>query len=181
MNIIKQKGFWAAILIISGVILLVNNLFDLDIPLFAILVSGFLIILGIYIMTNKSGFGKIEEENENTVLFGSASSDESEAIKSEYSVVFGSYNLDLSHLDPVHDINTIEVNVVLGSASVKLPPHCEYQVKMSSVFGTATAPDGSRVNFGDKSVTSAGFKENTDKRVYLRTNNVFGDIRVMRP
>ncbi len=75
------------------------------------------------------------------------------------------------------DDATREVNVIFGSGILRVNPETPVKISMSSVFGSVRAPDGSTVSFGDRTWTSAAYREGSPA-LRIKAAAVFGSLSI---
>jgi len=163
--------FWGVLLIAAGVLLIVKKYVPFSLPVGRIIVALVFVYLGVRIIVH----GPTVRE-ENTVVFGSRTMLSGETRGSrDYNVIFGSGDIDLTGL-PADDA-TREVNVIFGSGTLRVNPDAPVHIRMSSVFGSVRAPDGSTVSFGDRTWTSPAYREGSPA-LRIKAAAVFGSLSI---
>ncbi len=149
--------FWAVILIVIGVVIILNQTFDWHISVFAIVIGIILIFSGIAIITRPA----------NTGINGVFANGEIKSIKSgENSYVFSNVILDLNDIAD----DNIEINCIFSSVKLHTSGK-SVKIKANGVFSNTAFPDGSNLAFGDRTYERDG--ANT---VNIETNCVFGSL-----
>lgn len=141
-NFLFKRSFWGTLLIIIGGLWLVENIFDLDIPVFRILLSLALILVGIGLIRgwrSSVAGGSQTMFGENTHVF---SGDEK-----GHSVMFGEVHIDLSKMD-FSQLREVELRCMFGEMRVKVPNNVKLEVRGEVSFGSLQTPDGSSTSFG---------------------------------
>jgi hypothetical protein len=163
--------FWGVLLIVLGALLIVKKYVPFNLPVGRIIVALVFVYLGIRIIVR----GPMVRDD-NTVVFGSRTTLAGSAGGGrDYNVIFGSGDVDLTSV-PADDA-TREVNVIFGSGTLRVSPDAPVQIRMSSVFGSVRAPDGATVSFGDRTWTSAAYREGAPA-VRIKAAAVFGSLSV---
>lgn len=160
--------FWGVFLLASGVIILLQVVFKLQVSSFKLIFGLFILLIGVSLLTSNFGWDNLNAGNGNTVAFSSGQQIGTEDGK-EYYVVFGSANYDLSDLKPGEHV---KINCAFGSCRVTLPSGA-VQVKASCAFGNIHLPDGSNVPFGSGEYNSPG-----DNAVLVEITCAFGGMTV---
>lgn len=149
--------FWAVVLIVIGVVIILNQTFDWHINVFSIVIGIILIFGGISIITRPSNNGI------NGVF---ASGNEKSINSGDNSYVFSSItlNLDDNQYDKI-EINSIfsSVKLITNGKSVK--------IKSNGVFSSTLFPDKSSLAFGERT-----YERDGEDKIFIETNCVFGSI-----
>jgi len=149
--------FWAIILIVIGIVIILNQVFDWNISVFPIVLGVILIFVGVSIVTGPSKTGV------NGVFAGG----EVRNIKDgDNSYVFSSVTLDLANTD----YDNIEINSIFSSVTVHTSGK-SVVIEANGVFSSTIFPDNTTLAFGERVYERDG--ENT---VHIKTNCVFGSI-----
>jgi hypothetical protein len=168
MNFLFRETYWAGILILAGLLLILRNVFKLDIPVMGVIIPIIIISWGVSLLMKSSGNGV----NDNTVMFHNGQTQVNEA--SKHSVVFGKGEYDLRGAKPG---SRIDIDAVFSSATITINPNTPMKIKMSSAFGSGRMPDGTLVTFGERRYTTPAFKDG-EPFVDLRCDVVFGDLKI---
>ena len=163
--------FWGVLLIVAGALLIVKKYVPFSLPVGRILVALVFVYLGVRIIAHGPTV-----RDENTVVFGSRTMISGETKGSrDYNVIFGSGEIDFTGL-PADD-TTREVNVIFGSGTLRVNPAVPVQIRMSSAFGSVHAPDGTTVAFGDRTWTSASYRDGSPA-LRVKAAAVFGSLSI---
>jgi hypothetical protein len=171
MGSIVDAVFWGVLLIVAGTLLIVRKYVPFNLPVGRIMVALIFVYLGVRIIVGGTAL-----RDENTVVFGSRTTLAGDAGGSrDYNVIFGSGDIDFREL-PAGDA-TREVNVIFGSGTLRVNPDTPVQIRMSSVFGSVRGPDGQTVSFGDRTWTSASYREGVPA-LRVKAAAVFGSLAI---
>jgi hypothetical protein len=171
MGSLVDAVFWGALLIVAGVLLIVRKYVPFNLPIGRIIVALVFVYLGVRIIVGGTAL-----RDENTVVFGSRTTLAGETAGSrDYNIIFGSGDIDFTGLPA--DNATREVNIVFGSGTLRVNPDTPLQIRMSSAFGSVRAPDGATVSFGDRTWTSAAYREGSPA-LRVKASAVFGSLSI---
>jgi hypothetical protein len=161
MGFLTSGFFWAVVLILLGVIILVKNLFNLNIPVFRIFFGVLIIIIGIMIITNHN----FSTRKSNWAFYTND--------QNGYNIIFGKMEVNLSDFQLPETNKKIEINTIFGSSIVKISPEIPMVIEVNSAFAGAKLPDGNVITFGKYIYKSKNIDES--KPYYLiEANVVFG-------
>ncbi|MEJ5265443.1 MAG: hypothetical protein WHT29_09025 [Bacteroidales bacterium] len=169
--------FWGILLIIIGLSLIIKVVFNVDFPIFKILIAFFFIYLGLKILFGHSFRTYNSSNSEHTVIFGERVFLKPEPGK-EYNVIFGKAVFDWQHFRPDSLDNQridVKVNTVFGSSEMLLPRDMQVRIDASAAFGEARMPNGNTASFGNTSyfVDSA----TANGQLNVRADVVFGSFQ----
>ena len=150
--------FWAIILIVIGIIVILNQAFGWNISVFAIVIGVVLIFLGISIISGPS------HTNSNGVFLGGS---QKSVNSGDNNYFFSSVSISLDDL--AYD-KEIEINSIFSSVDLDTQGK-SVKIKSSGAFSNTVFPDSSSLTFGDRVYERDG--ENT---IEIETNCVFGSI-----
>ncbi len=175
-----QPMFWGIIFLVIGGALILRVIFNLDIPIFRLIIAVIFIYLGLKIMFGDYFRGHTESSDENTAIF-SERSYQSDQIsgKEEYNAVFGKLNLDLRNQQFTEHETRIIVNAVFGGADLHLPANMPVKIKSDVVFGGAQLPEGNSGGFGTYRYKSDDYSDSL-QHLYIEIHAVFGGVNVYR-
>lgn len=173
MGSLIDAVFWGALLIVAGVLLIVRKYVPFTLPVGRIIIALVLVYFGIRIIV-----GGPAVRDENTVVFGSRTTLAGGSSGSrDFNIVFGSGDIDFTAMSP--DDATREVNVIFGSGTLRIGPDAPVQIRMSSAFGSVRDPDGNSLSFGDRTWTSAAYREGSPA-LRIKAAAVFGSLAIRR-
>ncbi len=182
------------ILIIIGFLFIVNNfnIFDLGDSLWKL--SPLLLVWwGFHLLRKRGRHTKTEGDfqvfgdtstttSSPFVRHSSAFGDISVKINNEefsggnISSVFGKISLDLQDIGGIGSYGQLDLHSVFGDISLRLPAHLAFEVDGSTLFGSITTPDGSKVGGGYRSPECDG----AEHILRLKPSLVFGDMEIIR-
>lgn len=170
-------AFWGILLIIIGLSIIIKIVFNIDFPIFKILIAFFLIYLGLKILLGHSFRPFHSCKDEHTVIFG-----ESVFLKPEhgreYSVIFGKAVFDWQHFHPDSNDDQridVKINTVFGSSEMILPTDMRVRIDASAAFGEARMPNGNTATFGNTSYWADSADANG--QLSVRADVVFGSFQ----
>jgi hypothetical protein len=172
MNIIFREAYWGALIILAGVLLIIRNVFKIDLPVMGIIFPIFIITVGISLLT---GFRTADRQGKN-ILFSDADFDNVSS-NEHYSVVFGKGSYDLRNLKPTDKDIFVDINCAFGSAELLINPTTPMKIKVSSAFGGGHMPNGNTVSFGERVYTTPAYRDGTSS-VKVKANVAFGGIEI---
>ena len=171
MHFLFGSLFWGVILILFGLSMVLKAFFKIDIPIFRIVFAIIIIYWGLKLLFGGFGFS----HHENTVIFNNAKIKATKS-HSEYNVIFGRSDIDLTNIDISEKNVRSEVNVIFGSGLIYLDPSIPTVVKISTVFAESKLPDRTVSFFGDYVYRNAAYVEGEDCLI-LNVDVVFGNVR----
>ncbi len=173
MSFIFSGLFWSGALILLGIGLILNFIFRTRIPFIRIFFALFFIYLGISFLIGSSGrshHGHIARGSEMITVSGSAMTD--------YDVIFGQTDIDLTQFELKDQVVRAEVNIVFGTGRLRIDSTMPVRVEISAAFAEALMPDSTSINFGSSTYRSGSFDE---RKPYLliKTSVVFGKLELL--
>jgi hypothetical protein len=172
MNIIFREAYWGALIILAGILLIVRNVFKIDLPVMGIIFPIFIITLGVSLLL---GFRGPERHGKN-ILFSDGDFDTVNS-NEHYSVIFGKGSYDLRNMKPIDKDLNVDINCAFGSAELLINPANPMKIKVSSAFGGGHLPNGNTVAFGERVYTTPAYKEGSPC-VKVKANVAFGGIEI---
>ena len=163
MGIFFGNLFWGILLILLGASLILKG-FGIHIPLAKIFIAIVIILFGIKLLVGgsfKCTSGKVYRETKGQFT--------------EYSTVFASQKIDLTHLKPGD--KPVKVNVVFSAGQVILPDNVVFDSKLTTVFGALNTPTRSYSGISDTAQVINPDAEG--EKVFLEINTVFGRTDVV--
>jgi predicted membrane protein len=164
--------FWGVVLIALGVWFLVRHYVPVHIPVIRILVAVLFVYVGVRVLAHGPGY-----QDRNTVVFSQSNLAWSPERGRDYNVIFSSGTVDLSGVTLGAESVRMEVNVIFGSAELRIDPALPVRVSMSSAFGSVEAPNERTVAFGDSVYTSPSYKSGAPA-LEIHATAVFGRLTV---
>ncbi len=165
--------FWGVLLIIVGVWFIVRRYVPFQIPVIRIIIAVFFVYVGIRILAR----GPVIQEK-NTMVFSESTLQYSPESGRDYNVIFSTGTVDLSDATVSGQSIRAQVNVVFGSATLRINPSMPVRVAMSSAFGTVEAPNGRSVAFGDTVYATPSWQEGAPA-LEIHATAVFGKLTIL--
>jgi len=167
------------ILILLGLSLVVKIVFNIDFPVFKLLVALFFIYFGLRIMLGGNFRLFHDVGDEQSIVFGERTITKLEDGR-EYNVIFGAAKFDLRNLAIADSQKlSVKINTVFGGTRILLNPSMRFRLNATTAFGGTKAPDGNSSAFGDIKYESDSL--NREKpNLEIETNTVFGGLEVRR-
>jgi len=173
MGFIFSSFFWGAVIILFGLSIILNAIFNIKIPVFSIIIAMIFIWLGLKILFGAFGV----KTSRNTVVFSEGSLKISET-NEDYNVVMGRGTIDLTEAEIKDDIQKIEINVVFGKADVKIDSSLPMTMKVSSVFASAHMPGGNVAAIGNNTYATPNYKKDIP-HLAVKADVVFGELNII--
>ena len=170
MNFLFRESYWAGILILAGVLLILRNVFKLDLPVMGIIIPVIIISWGVSILVNSN---RSSDNGSSTVFSHNTTTEVNEG--SQHSVVFGKGDYDLRKVKPGV---RVDIDAVFSTANVRIDPNVPMRIKISSAFASARMPDGAVSSFGERRFFTKAYQEG-QPFVDVRCDVVFGDLRII--
>lgn len=158
-------------IVLFGILLLVRNIFDLNIPIFTLVLSLGLIWVGILLI---KGSLKPRTDGSQT-MFGESNLNFTPG-QQNYSVVFGSGTINLQDLKPDQPLH-LNMECTFGELKVVLNRDVEIQVNGSATFGSLVGPDLKNASFGNLFYQSQGFNPSLPG-ITIHGRVTFGEMRI---
>lgn len=171
MGFLFSGIFWGVVLILVGVSLIIRIVFNINIPVFRIVLALILIYLGLQVLLG----GTWTRSGSSSVIFQSGDlkiTGESH----KYSVVFGSSRIDAS-MPLAKGNDKLEINTIFGSSVLEIPSDIPVLIKVSAAFSGARMPDGNFVSFGDYTYKNKVFDKSAPYR-FIKASVVFGSMTI---
>jgi len=173
MGFIFSSFFWGAVIILFGLSIILNAIFNIKIPVFSIIIALIFIYIGLKILLGSFGI----KPSKNTVVFSTndlkgSGSDE------EYNIIFGKGTIDLTQIELEDKSIRYEVNVIFGDGKIVLDPEKPVIIKVSSVLSGAHLPDGNVAAIGNNTYISHGYVKG-EKYISVHADVVFGALNII--
>lgn len=169
--------FWGAFLLLLGVALIIKVIFNVDFPVFKVVVGIFLVMLGIKVLFGKTFISSHNFKAEETI-FNERVYDNPESGK-EYSVVFGKGVYDFTNVDLDQGSFRVKVSTVFGGTQIIVPADKPVRVQAEAVFAGAELPGGNNAVFGTSIFESASWTPDTAS-IDIKVEVVFGGVQVIQ-
>ena len=169
--------FWGILLILIGLSLVVKIVFNIDFPIFKIVIAFIFIYIGLRIMFGNSFRFISEHKTKTDVVFGESKFTKVED-GMEYNVVFSKGNFDFRDVVLKQEGPTkIKISTVFGGAHIILNKDMPVQIKVNAAFAGAHLPDGTTESFGS-TIYSSDSLDLSKPHLEIFADVVFGGIQV---
>ena len=169
--------FWGAFLLLLGVALIIKVVFNVDFPVFKVLVGVFLILLGLKVVFGKFLISPDHFKAEETI-FNERVYDNPESGK-EYSVLFAKGVYDFTNVDLSKGNFRTKISTVFGGTQIIVPRDVPVRVKADAVFAGAELPEGHTAVFGTTVYESDSWRPDS-AFIDIKVDVVFGGVQVIR-
>jgi predicted membrane protein len=169
--------FWGVLLLLLGIALIIKVVFNVDFPIFKIIIGAFFIFLGLKVL-----FGRVlipeGKVGPNEVIFNEREY-RSPDRGGEYNVVFGKGVYDFTKVDLSEGDFNVEINTVFGGSVVKIDDEMPVRIEADAVFAGAELPGGNTAVFGSTYYTSDNYNSDSSS-LNIKLSVVFGGSQVIR-
>ena len=169
--------FWGAFLLILGIALIIKVVFNVDFPVFKVVVGIFLVLLGIKVLFGRFLIPSHHFEPEDTI-FTERVYDNPEAGK-EYTVLFAKGVYDFTNVDLSKGIYHVKVSTVFGGTQIIIPRDKPVRIKADAVFAGAELPDGNTAVFGT-TVYESDSCSTASAYIDIKIDVAFAGVQVIR-
>jgi hypothetical protein len=163
---------WGLFFVAAGVLLLINQTTDINIPVFQTLFGAFIILIGLSILFKKKKSPKVET---NEAIFEDSFTSASN-MDEKYSAVFGKQFIDASGIT-LESNKKIVFDVIFGEGTLILSPDIPTLIKGDAVFGNICLPDNSQVSFGTRTYEFS-IVSRTEPYLLIDASAVFGKLNI---
>ncbi len=164
-------------MIFIGIALIIKFVFNVDFPVFKILIAGFLIYLGLRILFGSIGIFRFES-GPNDTLFADKTYYQPEDNK-EYNVVFGKGTFDFTNTDLSQGNVNVKISTVFGASEIMIAHDMPVNIMADAVFAGAELPDGNAAVFGSSSYQSDRFDPDSS-HLKIKLDVIFGGVQVKK-
>ena len=169
--------FWGALLIVIGLTLIIRFVFNVNFPVFRVILALFIIYVGLRILIG--GFGLFRfETSANDVLFNEKEFYQPEHNK-EYNVVFGKGVFDFTDIDLSQGSVNVKIGTVFGASEIVIDRNMPVRIEADAVFSGAVMPDGNTAVFGSSSYETESFSRDSNY-LKIKLDVVFAGVEVKR-
>ncbi len=169
--------FWGSLLIILGVTLVIKVIFNIDFPVFKILVAAFFVFLGIWILFGS--FGRVNiRSGPNDVLF-SERYYQAPFDQPEYNVVFGKGVFDFTNVDLSEGSKNVKIGTIFSASQIKISKDMPVEISADAVFAGAELPDGNTAVFGSATYVTDSYQPDS-AHLKIKLDVVFGGVQVTK-
>jgi len=169
--------FWGAFLLLLGVALIIKVVFNVDFPVFKVLIGIFLVLLGLKVIFGKFLVSPGHFSSEETV-FSERVYDNPESGK-EYTVLFGKGVYDFTNVDLEQGSFRVKVSTVFGGTQIIIPADKPVRIQADAVFAGAELPDGNNAVFGTSIYESDSWNPDS-ANMDIKVDVVFGGVQVIK-
>ena len=169
--------FWGAFLLLLGVALIIKVVFNVDFPVFKVVVGIFLVMLGIKVLFGRSFISSDNFKAEETI-FNERVYDNPESGK-EYSVVFAKGVYDFTNVDLEQGSFRVKISTVFGGTQIIIPADKPVRIQAEAVFAGAELPGGNNAVFGTSIFESESWSQDTAS-IDIKVEVVFGGVQVIQ-
>jgi predicted membrane protein len=179
----SAKMFWGFLFLSIGILLILQNVFGINLPILRILFGLFLIYLGIKVIAGSFGhrmigfkLEKIASENQAIFMESNFKLNSDFDKKHEFTTAFGSSSLDLSDLPESQLDKTIKIENAFGKTKIKTNPQHAIKAKVSIGFGSVKIRGQKLGSLGEIDFKSENFNKDTANVLMLDIDNAFGEV-----
>jgi len=160
------------IIILFGFSIILNAIFQINIPVFKIVFSLLLIYLGAKILFGAFGI----KSSEHTAIFSKGDFAPSTSTN-KYNIIFGEGEIDLARIDLEKGNVEVNINTVFGECHLKIPKNTPTIIKANTILGAARLPGKNLTALGKTEYKTTNYSPIKNKLV-IRADVVFGEFRV---
>lgn len=170
--------FWGVLLIIIGLCLVIKVVFNIDFPVFKVIIAFIFIYIGLKIILGHNFRPFHEKKTETEVIFGESSFNNVEHDK-EYNVIFSKGNFDLRNI-PLQEVGPtrVKITTVFGGAKILIDKNKPIRIKTDAVFSGAQMPNGNSTSFGTTLYTSDSL-DVSKPFLDVKADVVFGGLEIV--
>ena len=169
--------FWGAFLLLLGVALIIKVVFNVDFPVFKVVIGIFLVLIGLKILFGRTFISERHFSPEETI-FSERVYDNPESGK-EYTVLFAKGVYDFTNVNLDNGSFHAKVSTIFGGSQIIIPRDKPVRVKADAVFAGAELPDGNSAAFGTSIYESDSWRADT-AHIDIKVDDVFGGVQVIR-
>jgi predicted membrane protein len=170
--------FWGILLIIIGLSLIIKIVFNVDFPIFKILIAFFFIYIGLKIMLGSSFRFFGEKKTKTDVIFGESNFKHVDNDK-EYNVVFSKGTFDLRDVVLKPEGPTyVKINTVFGGSQIFIRRDMPVRISVDAAFAGAQMPNGNTAAFGSTQYASDSL-DVSKPFLDVKIDVVFGGLHVV--
>ncbi|MEN8157755.1 MAG: LiaF domain-containing protein [Bacteroidota bacterium] len=168
--------FWGAFLLLLGIALIIKVVFQVEFPVFKVLVGIFLILLGIKVLFGRFIIPSHHFEAEETI-FNERTYGDPEPGK-EYTVLFGKGVYDFTSVDLSRGNFHSKISTVFGGTQIIIPRDVPVKITADAVFAGAELPGGNTAVFGSSFYQSDSWSPDSAS-INIKVDVVFGGVQVI--
>ncbi len=169
--------FWGAFLLLLGIAMIIKVIFQVEFPVFKVVVGIFLVLLGIKVLFGRFILPSHHFEPEETI-FSERTYDNPESGK-EYTVLFAKGVYDFTNVDLSKGSFHAKISTVFGGTQVIIPRDLPVRITADAVFAGAELPDNNTAVFGSTVYESDSWNPDSAS-INIKMDVVFGGVQVIR-
>lgn len=168
--------FFGILLILAGIGLILKIIFNIDLPVFKILIAFLFIYIGLKMLLGDFKGINIHPGN-NACIFGETYF-KGIPEDNEYTVIFGHAKIDLTEEKLSTQHEKLKINTIFGGCDLILNSSQPVKIKADVAFGAIKLPDKNESAFGKVNYTNPGAEEE-DKLLNIESSTVFGEFQAI--
>ncbi len=168
--------FWGAFLLLLGIALIIKVVFQVEFPVFKVVVGIFLVLIGLKVLFGRTVFPSHHFEPEETI-FSERTYENPESGK-EYTVLFAKGVYDFTNVDLSKESFHTKISTVFGGTQIIVPRDVPVRISADAVFAGAELPDGTSAVFGSRVYESDTWHPDSAS-INIKVDVVFGGIQVI--
>jgi predicted membrane protein len=169
--------FWGILLIIIGLSLIIKIVFNIDFPIFKILIAFLFIYLGLKIILGDGFKFFHNRKTESDIVFGESNFNTIDHGR-DYNVVFSKGRFDLRNVVLNDSGPTIvKINSVFAGTEVLLNKSMPVRISVDAAFAGAQMPNGNSSAFGSTIYTSDSL-DMSKPYLDVKADVVFGGLKI---
>lgn len=174
---LRSSHIWGLLLIVLGIVLFLNVVYDFDLPVLGILFGVLIILVGLMLITNSTGSFCPKGDDKNAV-FEDGRTIYASSRGHDYNIIFSKGTIDLTGINLQDGTQKVDANCIFGHSTLRINSQVPTIIKASSVFGSIELPDGSSSSF--KTVEYRAGNPTPDSAcLKVEANAVFGTMRIV--
>ena len=173
MGFLFSGVFWGIVVVVLGILLILKAI-GLNIPVGKVFWGLLFIYIGISIIF--WSFGGCS--NKQGRMMYNDFKIEADGKQDNYSIIFGSGDIDLTKIDVKEKTVKVRVSTVFAEGLIRLDPGIPAKVFVTSAFGGAVTPDKTDVAFGSYTYKNASYKEGSNY-LDVEAHVVFAGLKIV--
>jgi predicted membrane protein len=170
--------FWGLVLIIIGISLVIKIVFNIDFPIFKLIIAFVLIYLGIRILTGRDWLSHESRTYDQNTVFSERSYNTIENNK-EYNVVFGKSVFRIpDNPDSLNERPFVKINTVFGETILEVPKNMNIKIDANAAFSDIRFPNGDEIHFGPGTYENKA--DSARPNLSIEVHVVFGSLKVVQ-
>lgn len=167
--------FIGLLLVLAGIAIIIRILFNIDIPVFRLLIAFVFLYIGIRMLVGDFQLKNIHA-GENAVIFGET---EFKGLPKdqEYTVLFGQARIDLTGENPPAETQQVKINTIFGSCELLIRKDQPIRIKADAAFAGAKLPGNNETAFG-KAEYQSDTLDTSSPFLDIEADVVFGEFKV---